>query len=436
MNGIGFGNLITSIGNFFQNILLQIQGAKFTSTTQSVITILFILVAVARIAQATLRWLQKSSGEGLPEAVTEYGREIGKVYLIWGLVAAAPFLVGAVSSAATSNVKGLVPTVASAAQGVLDTMGDQVEAIWATQSTVVSNLSADSPWLFDGFQDADAQSADAQVAQAAMARNAQVARSEFQQQLAQAQKLIASGNANLQAQGQALKQQAQQGLKNLDDGLATAKTAATTAKAGQAVQKEDSGWTLVSVLRSFAGGMSLGLSEFFLLVKRVIASITAFVVIAPALLLAIMGAWKVIQAAIGLFSHLAGYCTALALAASFGLALGPLAMLAYATETFKSFGHAFVSFWFQALAGSIVLAAAVKILVVGFGTLSAYCASIGSAAVASLGSGQGGISGTLFHGLVAGLGFLAAGLAMDFFSNLVQKGPTAGIGQISGSFQP
>lgn len=446
MNGISFGNLITSIGNFFQSFLLQIQGAKFTTTTQSVITILFILAAVARMGHATLRWIQKDSSSSLPEATIEFGREVGKIYLIWGLVAAAPFLVGAVSSAATSNVKNLVPTVASAAQGVLDTMGNQVQAIWNMQSTVASNLAENNPWLFQGYQDqliaGSGRTEDTQLVQAAMQRNAQVARTEFQSQLSQAQKLIASPDPKVQAQGQALKQQAQQGLKNLENGLSTATTNAGNAKADQqdalnARNFKSDGWANVAFgLRMLTAGFTLGISEFFLWIKRCLAGLVAFVVLAPGLLLAVMGSWKVIQAAVGLFSHLVSYAAVLVLAASFGLTLGPLAMLCFATDSFKSYGFAFVSFWFQALAGSLVLAAAVKILVTGFGTLSAYCASIGSAVVAALGSAQGGITGTLMTSLVAGLGFLMAGLAMDFFGTLVQKAPTAGIGQISGSFQP
>jgi hypothetical protein len=351
-------------------------------------------------------------------------------------------MVAAISSSAISNVSGLNTKVATQAQAVLNAMGAQVSTIWDCQSTVSNNLAQQYPWIFDGMADTTQAANDAAAVQQALQRSQQAAQLQIQGQLAQAQKLMASSDPKLQSQGQAIKNQAKQALKNLNAGIDAAGQSSTQAK-GQQQDKVDatylkgSGWDIAAMaLRSLSAGFTLGLSEFMLLLKRCLAGVAAYIVLLPALLLAVMACWKLLQACIGIFSHLAIYVAMVTLAAAFGVAIAPLMMLSYLTDEFKRFGQAFTSFWHQALAGRIVLGAGVKLAVIAFGNLSILCVSAGGAVVAALMGSNAGMGSTMLMGIVAALPFVAAGFAVDFFSQFIQKAPTAGIGQFTGSFHP
>jgi ElaB/YqjD/DUF883 family membrane-anchored ribosome-binding protein len=438
MGTFNLGDILPTLSGFYDQILAALAGGKFTGTTQAAISILLLLAATWQCARATMDWVKHHSPDGgLVAAIVDFGRVCGRIYIVWSLVAASPWLVGAIASAATNNVRGLNTVVAAKAQTVLNNMGDQVQTIWECQAVVSNNLAELNPWIFDGLQDGNDAANSAAVVQQALQRNQQAMQLQIQTQLAQAQKLISSNDPKLQAQGQAIKSQANQAMKNLQNGIDAAGVAKTTGQTQAQIQAQDnSGWTLVSVMRSFAAGFSLGLSEIMLLVKRCLAGVVAFVVLLPCLILAVMACWKIIQACIGIFSHLAIYVAVVTLAGAFAIALGPLAFFTYLTEEFKRYGQAFVSFWLQALAGSIVLGVAVKLAVIGFGNLSLLCISAGSAVVAALMGGNVGIGSTMLQGVIAALPFVAAGFALDFFAQFIQKAPTAGIGQISGSFQP
>jgi hypothetical protein len=173
-----------------------------------------------------------------------------------------------------------------------------------------------------------------------------------------------------------------------------------------------------------------------LLLKRCLAGVAAYIVLLPALILAVMACWKLIQACIGIFSHLCSYVAVLTLAAAFGVAIAPLMMLSYLSEEFKRYGQTFTSFWLQALAGSIVLGVGVKLAVIAMGGLTTLCVSAGGAVVSALMGSSAGMGQTALMGIVAALPFVAAGFAVDFFSQFIQKAPTSGIGQITGSFHP
>jgi ElaB/YqjD/DUF883 family membrane-anchored ribosome-binding protein len=388
-------------------------------------------------------WVKHHSPDGgLVAAIVDFGRVCGRIYIVWSLVAASPWLVGAIASAATNNVKGLNTVVAAKAQIVLNKMGDQVQTIWDCQPVVSNNLAEQYPWIFNGFQDGNDAANSAAVVQQSLQRNQQAMQLQIQTQLAQAQKLINSGVSAQVTQGQAIKAQANQALRNIQNGIDAAGTAQADGKnkaqdAVNASYLKGDGWGVTAmIMRNLSAGVTLGLSEFFLLLKRCLAGVAAFVVLLPALILAVMACWKIIQACIGIFSHLAIYVAVVTLAGAFAISLGPLAFFTYLTEEFKRYGQAFVSFWLQALAGSIVLGVAVKLAVIGFGNLSIMCISAGSAVVAALMGGNSGIGATMLQGVIASLPFVAAGFALDFFAQFIQKAPTAGIGQISGSFQP
>jgi len=432
------GDCLITISAFYDTILASLAGGKFSTTTMVVIQILFFLLAVVRVSMATLDWLKHHSPDGgIVLAIIDYGKVCGRIWIVWGLVAAAPIMVGAISSSAIANVSGLNTKVATQAQTVLNAMGAQVSTIWDCQSTVSNNLAQQYPWMFDGMSDASQQANDAAAVQQALQRSQAAANLQIQGQLSQAQKLMASSDPKLQAQGQAIKTQANQALKNLQQGLDAANTSKTTATSTAQQQAQDyNGFTMVSVLRSFAGGFSLGISELFLLLKRCLAGVAAFIVLLPSLILAVMACWKLIQACIGIFSHICSYVAVLTLASAFGVAIAPLMMLSYLSEEFKRYGQAFTSFWLQALAGSIVLGVGVKLAVIAMGGLSILCISAGSAVVAALMGSNVGMGATMLMGIVAALPFVAAGFAVDFYSQFIQKAPTAGIGQFNGSFHP
>jgi hypothetical protein len=443
MGTFSLGSILTTLSGFYDTILASLAGGRFAGSTQAAVSILLLLAAVVRIGIATADWSKHHSPDGgLGAAIVDFGRSIGRIWIVWTLVAASPWLVGAISSAATNNVKGLNTLVASKAQSVLNNMGDQVQSIWECQSIVSNNLADQYPWIFDGFQDGTAAANSAALVQQSLQRNQAAMSLQIQGQLAQAQKLIASGVPAQVTQGQAIKSQANQAMKNLQNGIETAGAVKTDAKA-KAKEMVDNqngkgdGWGIAAaILRQFEAGFSLGLSEFLLLLRRCLAGAVAFVILLPALILAVMACWKIVQACIGVFSHLATYVAVVTLAGAFAIAIGPLACMTFATESFRRYGEAFWSFWLQALAGSVVLAAAVKLAVVGFGNLSLLCISSGSAVVAALMGGTSGIGATMLQGVIAAMGFVAAGFALDFFAQFIQKAPTAGIGQISGSFQP
>ena len=429
--------LIGKIADFYEGLLASLTKGGFASTSVAVVFWLFALLATVRFFFAWRRFTQSHSGD-IGELFLTFFTEGAKIHIVWFLVMAAPVIFSTMGSAVTGSLSGKTKGIASASQNVLNTLNQSIQGIWATQGVLASRLAGEYPKIFDGMQDANDVADGAMSAEDAARTLKRGSRQLIQQQLADAKKMSASSNSKVRLQGQRLETQAGKQLSDLDQGLNAATSARQAAFAEAKEQNEfqdsEAGESFLK-LRSFAAGASLGLSELLFLIRRCLAALVSFVILLPALLLALMAAWKLIQAVIGVLSHLVTYIAVVSLASAFGVALGPLAMVSLLSEEWKRYGHAYISFWLQALAGSLSLVVGLGLAIGGIAALAGMAASSGSLVIGYLVGSSSGFAAFL-PATCAGLGFMASGFAFDFFSRFIEKAPTSGIGLISGSFHP
>jgi hypothetical protein len=442
---MGLGSLITSITGFFDKILAQVQTAAFTSTSLAIIQFLAIIFCAVRVYFALRQWSTEHHHDGgMASLAVAAIRENARIIAVSLLVAAIPGMLQSVATSVTSVTSGLADSVGTAGSGAMNAMGNGIQTIWDVQSTIQNNLAMDHPWLFDGGDGAlglngtpgqsqlNNQIVDAQTVQAKLASLSAAAQGAIQNQIAQGQQLSKSSDPATQARGRALIASAQAAQQSLSNAQALAKSGS------QVVQNQkgsSGGYGIPEALRTVTAGFTMGLSELLLLLKRCLAGIVAFLCIALPLLLAIAGAWKLLQAIISVMAQLVTFIAVITLATSFAAAVGPAAMLTFLSPRFDRYGHNIISFFLQALAAGVVMAAAVKIACAGLGNIIGLIASTSSDVMLQV-VGSQGLLNTMYQGAIAGLGFLLAGFAMDFFAGLISKAPGVGAGVISGTFHP
>jgi hypothetical protein len=429
------GEIIRQVAGFYDGLLASLSKGAFPTTSMAVVAFLFALAAIAGIGKVWLDWLKTADrSQSMPALMLDFAQKAGGLFLVWLFVGLTPIMFSSISGSVLGTLRGLNAQVAAPAATLLDTGEQAISMVWNSQLAIQQNLANSNPWLFDGLQSNVSQANDAAQVTATMEKMKIEAMKQVAASKAEAAKLMASADPATQARGKALKVAASQQARQIE--LATTSAQIEQAQTQAEVARSSDGLGAGgAAVNAVIGGLTLGMSELFLLLKRVLAGVVGFVIIAIPLVLALMMCWKLLQSVISLFSHLAIYAAIVGLASAFSAALGPLMVVTFATQEWKRYGQVFVSFWLQALAGTAVLAVAVKLVATGIGSLAGMCATAGFAVYSRV-TATTGIGEAIIAGATAGLAFMACSFAVDFFVSFVQKAPQAGIGVVSGSFHP
>lgn len=432
--------IITQIAAFFDQLGALVSTSHFAYASTAVEYGIFWLIALSGILWTFFEHAKGEQGS-IPAIVGNVIRQQYKIFIVWLLVAGAPVMTSALSASIQSLLGGLNGKVASASTGIVDNLQNNLSMLMQTETVLKNQIEADHWWLAtDDNQAQSSQQSAAQIYQQ-FQQIQQQSTAQIQGMLNQGQALISAGKI---AQGQALVQQAHQAQNNIASAIQMAQLTGSMAQGAYSgkfsflKQIVHSKSPMQTALHWTTTVMTGGISVLIDGLKRLIANGMAFVALAPALLFAIMGLWKLLQALISFFSQTALYTAVTALACAFGSALGPLALTTLLSNNPKvqEYGHRFISFWLQALAGATVLAVAIRVLVIpALGAFGVLLTSI-SADLAERLLIAPDFTTAFLSALTAGAPLLMFGFAADFLSQFATKAPHAGIGVVSGTFRP
>lgn len=425
-------DLVNAIATFFGQVIGALTKSSFVTTSQTIIMLIFWMLAIGGFLFALRKHAAEHNGT-LPELVSTFFRQQYRIVLVWFLVVAAPTMVSVFGSFVASTLRDLPKAIATPTGQVLDQAAQSLRMAWYAQTNIQSNLAADYPNTLDGAQDGISMLADANQAAQALANLKTLAGTKIQAQIQQGQQLANSKNPQDQQRGRDMVAQAKDAKRKLDTAQDLAQVQQQFAL-GTAVDE-------VSTLRGYLSGLLHKVNaplNGVNLAERLACAGVALFMSAPFLLLLIMATWKIIQTFIAMCSHLALYIIISALSASFSISLAPLAMLTYLAEgpSWRKWGDALVSYWLQVLGATVVLAVAIKTLIVPMiSALGVGLVQSGTTWFSKIVTVHG-IGDGFVISLLAGLGCMALGFVFDLFNQVIQKAPQAAIGPLTGTFHP
>jgi hypothetical protein len=346
-------------------------------------------------------------------------------------------MVYAMGKTVSATLVDLPKAMAAPTGQVLDQSWELGRMAYYAQTNIQSTLAADNPWTLDGGQTGTSMLADAnQVAQALKNLKA-TATEKIQAQIQQGKALQNSKSPQDQQRGRDMVAQAQDAKRKLDTAQDLNQVQQNFAL-GTATDEAGIGGQIRSILGVVWGFATVGGDPLMSLIKRLACAAVALFMTAPFLLLLIMAIWKIIQTFISVCSYLAPYIVLASLSAAFSVSLAPLSMLTYLAEnpSWRKWGDAFVSYWLQMMGATVVLAVAVKTLIIPMiGTLGVALVQSGSTWFSKIVTVHGIGDGFLVS-LMAGLNCMALGMVFHFFSEVIQKAPQAAIGPLTGTVHP
>jgi F0F1-type ATP synthase assembly protein I len=328
-----------------------------------------------------------------------------------------------------------IPEKISTAAGTLaDTQVALLKNIWASQGQLQSQAAERNPWLFDGLQDIDSTTADAQAVSENMNLMRRAAQGQITEMRAEAKRLQASKIPGDAARGERLLAQADEAQKNLDQGFASAENHRKVAQAQQHQENQEA--IDKPLLQSVLGGVLLGVSEIFLLAKRIAAGAWGLLIILVPLLVTAMGLWKLIQEVIGIFTFLATYAVTVVIGCAFGTVLLPVMLVSFLTQEWKKYGFAAVNWWLSVVVGTTTLSAGAVVAVAVLKALSGFLALAGAAIFNATVVSGATWTEKILGGLMSSPALFAIPVAVAMAVDILKKSPGIGVGFLNGTFQP
>jgi len=430
--------IIDQFVTFFRRFCLSATGVKIVPVSVVIITFLIFLGATVKFFLSFKKWFADQPHSNLVFGLGEFVKEGFGVGLVWMFAGAMPIMLMVLGGTIQGRLIGLPTSIGKAAGPLVDSVYNGIRVMWFSQGELQDKLAEESPVLFDGLRDDDATAADAAAAADAARKLKAVAATDIAAMKKQAATLQSSDPAaanRLLAQAKKTETDVNNGFTSID---AQQKASASQAAAGPRQSPTIAGASgpTESSWRIFSGVLTLGVSEFFLLIKRCLAGSYSFISILIPLLFAVMALWRIIQAVIGALSYLTSYIVMTVVGCTIGQALGPLAMLSFLTQDWRRYGHSFVSWWLQAFFGGYALSIGAGIACTGFASLAGMAATTALSTYTTTVIGADSIGDRICGGAMTGLGYMAVSFGADFFTKALEKFPYAGIGLISGTFHP
>lgn len=430
------GDIIDHIAGYYGDLIRAMFSSSFATTSQTIIVTIFWLVAVGGMIQVFRKHAEEHN-DSLSKLFSSFIRSCYRTIIIWFFVGAAPTMVFALGKRVSTMLQDQPKAIASATGPVLDQVWDSMRMGWYAQTNIQSNLAADNPALLDGGQTGASMLGDANQVAAVLQKIKGAATERIQAQIQQGKALQQSKSPQDQQRGRDMVAQAQDAKRKIDTAKDLNEVQQQFAMATATDEASLSG-QIGSMLRTALGVVTLGADPLASLVKRLACAAVALFMSAPFLLLGLMAIWKIIQTFIAMCSHLALYVVLAALSAAFSVAIVPLSMLTFFSTSpgLRKYGDAIVTYWVSMVGATVVLAVAIKTVVVPMIT------SLGVAMVQAGGTWFSkivvthGIGEGFMISLLAGVSFMALGMVFDFFSQFVQKAPQAAIGPLTGTFHP
>lgn len=424
-------DFILKLGKFFDGFQTILTSGTFTTTSTAVVWTIWMTCALLLLMFGIMRWARDHDGK-MANLVSQTFEWKLKVTVIGFFMMSAPVICATITGSVSSTLSGLNATVATAGAGVMNSLQQSLQLVWNAQGPVKSNLKDMSPALFDDLDGQDGL-ADTMAAKATMERLKATAMDQINGQIAQAKALQA--NPKTKSQGQAMEAQAKDAKRNIDRAMDMANLQATFAQQDASGDSDGPIRSAVKkLLNPLLGGLAT-LTKFFLVVKSYIGGLVAFIALAAALLLIIMAGFKLMETLVGVFSELARICFFTAIGMAFGACVGPFAIATFFSPKWDKYGHAFVSFLIQVIAGTTVLSVTVKLVAIGLGRFGVMISSSGAAIFANVLSAKT-YPEMIMAGILGGLPFVLLGFAMSFFASLISKSSSVGTGIITGTWNP
>ena len=280
-----------------------------------------------------------------------------------------------------------------------------------------------------GMSDTQAQAA---LLNATQAQN--MAMRDLQAQLTSAQKMASSTNPDRARVGAASVAEIQEKISSTNATLQSLKSQQKPVPA-----PKDDGWfaKLTSGVMSISGYI-IGLTSLaYTLPWMVIYHLVSIIILLPGILLGLWGAWKLIGAAVELFSYLFSFAAKVIVAAMISVGLAPLSMLSLLFPSTQEYGKHLISWWIQAIVATMSLGIVVTLGAFGIGAITD---SVGGLTVELTRVLLGGLAGTaspsvaLFDSVAAGTALLSVGYSMSFLTQFVKGAVSASSGLVSGHF--
>ncbi|WLT30650.1 hypothetical protein [Geothrix sp. PMB-07] len=434
-------HLIQNIANFYYIIVKGLLDASSSMVIGVVSTVVWAAAGAIYLLNQYLNWVGDSTDAA--KSLKFFAKAHAKLFVVWFLVMGASPIFGTMASwAGTRVIEAANGPMVDATQKlfsqVLDTTISMVELEGAYANAmfeatpVLNKLSGYRLEDLSGMTDAQAS---ATLANAV--NNQEMAMRDLQAQLAAARKMATSDNPDRARLGN---ESVASIRERIDSTTATINDLKAKAKAQKPVPppKED-GWfaKLTSIaqmgVQVFVGFVSSAISAPWLALCHLSATITLL----PGILLGLWGSWKLIGAAVELFSYLFSFAAKVIVASMISVGFAPLSMISFLFPSTQQYGKNFCLWWAQAIVASISLGIVVQLGAYGVGAITD---SVGGLSVELTRILLGGLSGTASTGMAltesigAGTALLSVGYSMSFLTQLVKGSISASAGLVSGHF--
>ncbi len=432
--------LIYNIANFYNLIVQKLASASLNTVVTVSVTSLLAGAGAVFLLVRYLDWVGEAHANSI-KSLVEFAKVHVKLIAIWVLVMGSPVLFGTLSNWASARVLEaangpMVDATQTLFSQMLDTTISMIDLEGAYANAMFEANPATS--FASGYTLGDMSGMTDTQNQAALLNAVQaqdMAMRDLQSQLTAAQKMAASTNpdrARLGADNVAAIQ------AKIDQGKATL----TELKAQQkppAKAPKDDGWfgKLTSGVQSIFWYVVAGVNSLYTIPWMVIYHLVAIVILAPGILLGLWGAWKLVGAAVELFSYLFSFAAKVIVAAMISVGLAPLSMLSLLFPVTQEYGKHLISWWLQAIVATMAVGVVVSIVAFGIGAITD---SVGGLTVELTRVLLGGLAGTasptgaLTDSILAGGCLLGVGYSMSFLTQFVKGAVSASAGLVSGHF--
>lgn len=430
-------DIIQSIANFYSVMVSTLISVKLLVADAFSSTALWVGAAAIYFLYQWLNWVGEETG-GL-KAIVRFFRAHAHAATVWFFALSAPLIVTSLTgwSGAKAQAAANGPMVASTNKlfnQMLDTTGSMAELIPAYTDAMM-DANPVTKIMQDNSVEGMMGLSDAQKFQSA--QNAIMARDmalrDLQRQLENAKKLAGSNNPDQARIGQDLVGSLQ---AKINESEATIKSLQDQTKTPPAAAKDDG--VMGSILGTMKGGLKLLLISISSTVGAVIEAfcfLGAAASLAPGILLGLWGAWKLIGAAVELFSYCFSFAAKVACGGLISVLVAPLAMLTFLFPVSREYGKHFVSWWIQIILGAFTFGVIVQLGAYG---VDAVTDSVGGLTVELTRVLLGGLSGTasptvaFFDAIKAGSALLSVGYSMSFLTQFVKGSVSTSVGMVTG----
>ena len=431
--------LIYNIANFYSIIVSKLASAGLNTVITVSVTAVLSGAGAIFILWQYIEWVKECQTNSIKSFV-HFFKVYAKLFAIWILVSGSPVLFGTLNSWASTRVmEAANGPMVDATQALFTQMMDTTLAMVELEGAYAEAMFNANPatnfmtgnTLSDltGMSDTQAQAALLNASQAQT-----MAMRDLQAQLTAAQKMATSTNPD----------RARIGAANVADIQVKIDSTNTTLQSLKSQQKpvpapKDDGWfaRLISGVMTISGYITGIASLAYTLPWMVIYHLAAIIILLPGILLGLWGAWKLIGAAVELFSYLFSFAAKVIVAAMISVGLAPLSMLSLLFPSTQEYGKHLISWWFQAIVATMSLGVVVTLGAFGIGAITD---SVGGLTVELTRVLLGGLAGTaspsvaLFDSVAAGSALLAVGYSMSFLTQFVKGAISASAGLVSGHF--